>query len=79
MLTYLDYILYSPRGDFVLCGYTNTCLPVKTISTDIVRKMQDIKLLEIFGHRIFHMPIKPTERGNLLFGLNFFISINSTF
>ena len=35
MLTYLDYTLSSLRGNRALCGYTNTSLPVKTITTDI--------------------------------------------
>ena len=33
MITYLDYTLHSLRGNRALCGYTNTGLPVKSVTT----------------------------------------------
>ena len=41
MLTYLDYTLHSLIGIRALCGYTNTSLPLKIVTTDMARKDND--------------------------------------
>ena len=68
MITYLDYTLHSLRGNRALCGYTNTSLPVKSVTTDMTRIDNDKIVLQRLGHRIFDIPFKPMERGNSLFG-----------
>ena len=51
-----------------MCGYTNTSLPVKTVTTDMTRNDNDKIALQRLGHRIFDIPCRPMERGNSLFG-----------
>ena len=68
MLTHLDYTLHSLRGNRELYGYTNTSLPVKTVTTGMARKDNDKIALERLGHQIFDMLIRPMKRGNFLFG-----------
>ena len=66
MLTYLDYTLRSLRGIRTLCRYTNTSLPVKTVTTDMARKGNDKIFLQRLEHRIFDMPFRLMERSNSL-------------
>ena len=51
-----------------MCGYTNTSLPVKTVTTDMTRNDNDKIALQRLGHRIFDIPFRPMERSNSLFG-----------
>ena len=51
-----------------MCGYTNTSLPVTTVTTDMARKDNDKIVLQSLGHSIFDIPFIPMERGNSLFG-----------
>ena len=79
MLTYLDYSLHSLRGNCALCGHTNTSLPVKTVTTNMVRKTHDKIVLESLGHRIFDMPIRPPSDFKNLFSLTHNNSLESGF
>ena len=51
-----------------MCGYTNTSLPVTTVTTDMARKDNDKIVLQSLGHSIFDIPFIPMERGNSLLG-----------
>ena len=64
MLTYLDYTLYSLRGNRALCGYTNTSLPVTTVTTNMARKDNDKIVFKSLRHNIFDIPFIPMDRGN---------------
>ena len=68
MLTYLDYTLHSLRCNRVLCGYTKTSLPIKTVTTDMAKKDDDEIVLQRLGHGIFYIPFSPMKRDNSLFG-----------